>query len=134
MVGRGIAETPIPRTSLFITTKYMPSHNPQSPSDIYATLRRSLKPLHRGPVIPSSRAAKVELKRQQAAGKVDAPIEKEPVEPYVDLFLIHAPWGGPEGREANWEALTRAQEEGWVRDIGVSNLCVPCVHWLPCRS
>ncbi len=42
--------------------------------------------------------------------------------PYIDLFLIHSPSGGPEGRASNWEALVKAQNEGWVKDIGVSNL------------
>ena len=39
-------------------------------------------------------------------------------------MLLHAPWGGEEGRKNNWEALATAQKEGWVKDIGVSNLCV----------
>jgi len=43
---------------------------------------------------------------------------------YIDLMLIHAAWGGQEGRANNWAALARAQKEGWVKDIGVSNLCV----------
>ena len=43
-------------------------------------------------------------------------------EEYIDLMLIHAPWGGPKGRASNWKALKQAQEEGWIKDIGVSNL------------
>jgi diketogulonate reductase-like aldo/keto reductase len=41
---------------------------------------------------------------------------------YIDLMLIHAPFGGAEGRAENWKALARAQKEGWIKDIGVSNL------------
>lgn len=41
---------------------------------------------------------------------------------YIDLVLIHAPWGGPSGRASNWRAFAEAQKEGFVRDIGVSNL------------
>ena len=125
VVGRGIACTSLPRSSLYITTKYMPSHTPQSAFAVYTQLCKSLKPLHRGPLIPSTREGKAELKRRIAAGEAEEPPrEKEEVEPYIDLFLVHAPWGGQEGREANWAALRRAKEEGWVRDIGVSNLCV----------
>ncbi|KAJ9645195.1 hypothetical protein H2199_003200 [Coniosporium tulheliwenetii] len=40
---------------------------------------------------------------------------------YVDLFLIHSPNGGKEARKLMWQALERAQKEGKVRDIGVSN-------------
>jgi hypothetical protein len=139
---------------------------------------KSLKPLHRGPVIPPTREGRAELKRlqieraerEQAREAADAARQRQPEavsedrastaiatsletsggpsrvaadplrnesesnethavvdaepEPYIDLFLIHAPWGGQKGREANWAALARAQQEGWVRDIGVSNLYV----------
>ena len=36
-------------------------------------------------------------------------------------MLIHAPYGGPDGRKAAWRALVDAQEAGQVRSIGVSN-------------
>jgi diketogulonate reductase-like aldo/keto reductase len=45
-------------------------------------------------------------------------------EKYIDLYLIHAPRSGPEARKNNWEVLVKAQKEGWVKDIGVSNLYV----------
>ncbi len=40
---------------------------------------------------------------------------------YIDLMLIHAPYGGREGRKGAWKALVEAQEAGLVRSIGVSN-------------
>ena len=39
---------------------------------------------------------------------------------YVDLYLIHAPFGGPE-RIAQWQALIQLQKDGKTRAIGVSN-------------
>ena len=39
---------------------------------------------------------------------------------YVNLYLIHAPYGGPE-RIAQWQALIQLQETGKARAIGVSN-------------
>ena len=40
---------------------------------------------------------------------------------YVDLMLLHAPYGGSEARKGAWRALVEAVEAGKVRSIGVSN-------------
>ncbi|KAF2458160.1 NADP-dependent oxidoreductase domain-containing protein [Lineolata rhizophorae] len=43
---------------------------------------------------------------------------------YIDLYLLHAPYGGKEGRLGAWKALAEAVEQGKVRSIGVSNFGV----------
>ncbi|WVQ74530.1 hypothetical protein IAR50_004131 [Cryptococcus sp. DSM 104548] len=95
-VGRAIRDGPVPRSSVYLTTKYMPSHKVFTSEEVLDVLRKSIK-------------------------KIDRSNEGEP---YIDLMLIHAPWGGIEGRKNNWDALVMAQEEGWVKDIGVSNFGV----------
>lgn len=40
---------------------------------------------------------------------------------YMDLYLLHAPYGGKENRLGAWKALVEAVEVGKVRSIGVSN-------------
>ena len=40
---------------------------------------------------------------------------------YIDLYLIHAPYGGAEARRGTWRALVEAQKAGTVRSVGVSN-------------
>ena len=40
---------------------------------------------------------------------------------YIDLILIHSPYGGPKARTESWEALLEAQRRGWTKKIGVSN-------------
>jgi diketogulonate reductase-like aldo/keto reductase len=40
---------------------------------------------------------------------------------YIDLILIHSPYGGPQARNESWEALTEAKKRGWTKSIGVSN-------------
>lgn len=39
----------------------------------------------------------------------------------IDLFLIHSPSSGAEGREEMWRALEILKKEGGARAIGVSN-------------
>ncbi|RAL67191.1 hypothetical protein DID88_007968 [Monilinia fructigena] len=40
---------------------------------------------------------------------------------YIDLMLIHSPYGGRAARKGAWKALVEAQEEGKIRSLGVSN-------------
>ena len=55
-----------------------------------------------------------------AARSVDASLKKTGLE-YIDLYLLHAPFGGRDGRLGAWRALAEAVEAGKVRSIGVSN-------------
>ena len=40
---------------------------------------------------------------------------------YIDLILIHAPYGTGETRKGSWKALVECVEAGKVRSVGVSN-------------
>ncbi|KAF2465291.1 2,5-diketo-D-gluconic acid reductase A [Lindgomyces ingoldianus] len=40
---------------------------------------------------------------------------------YVDLYLLHAPYGGKENRIGAWKALVEGVQAGKIRSIGVSN-------------
>lgn len=70
----------------------------------------------------------VTTKIMTPAGSVEKSLEKlrESVKKigleYVDLFLIHAPRSGKEGRKEMWQALEKLKEEGGAKSIGVSNL------------
>ncbi|ORY34559.1 putative aldo-keto reductase [Naematelia encephala] len=102
LVGGALSTAKIPRSQVFLTTKYMPTHQEHSVASVYSYLQKSL---HK--------------------------IDPESKEPYIDLMLIHAPWGGDEGRANNWAALAKAQKEGWIKDIGVSNFGVKHLEALP---
>ncbi|KAL9093024.1 MAG: hypothetical protein Q9165_004162 [Trypethelium subeluteriae] len=57
---------------------------------------------------------------KDAKACVDESLRKTGLD-YIDLYLIHAPFGGKSGRLGAWKALTEAVEEGKVKSIGVSN-------------
>ena len=40
---------------------------------------------------------------------------------YIDLYLIHSPYGGPEARKGAWRAMVEAKREGKIRSLGLSN-------------
>ncbi|KXJ91489.1 aldo/keto reductase [Microdochium bolleyi] len=43
---------------------------------------------------------------------------------YIDLFLLHSPYGGPAARRESWRAVEDAISDGEVRSGGVSNFGV----------
>lgn len=57
---------------------------------------------------------------QATVSQVDESLAKSGLD-YIDLILIHAPFGGSAQRKGSWKALVEAVEAGKVRSIGVSN-------------
>lgn len=53
---------------------------------------------------------------------------------YIDLFLLHSPYGGKAKRLECWKAVEDAIEEGEVRSGGVSNFGVKHVSHTKCHS
>lgn len=51
---------------------------------------------------------------------VDRALEQTKLD-YLDLVLIHSPYGGPENRKGAWKALVECVDAGKVRSIGISN-------------
>ncbi|KAI1765321.1 aldo-keto reductase family 1 member E1 [Hypoxylon sp. FL1150] len=43
---------------------------------------------------------------------------------YIDLFLLHSPYGGTEARLTTWKAVEDAIDEGQIKSAGVSNFGV----------
>jgi len=106
-VAAGIAATSVHRKDLFLTTKFMPGHSVPTEDEVFVQLQKSLATL-----VPESP-------------------HDQSIKAYIDLFLIHAPRPNEKARAVHWAALARAQKEGWVRDIGVSNFSVKHLEALP---
>lgn len=49
---------------------------------------------------------------------------------FLDLFLIHTPSSGPQGRLTMWSALQKLQADGLVKAIGVSNFGIRHINEL----
>jgi diketogulonate reductase-like aldo/keto reductase len=49
---------------------------------------------------------------------------------FIDLFLLHSPYGGPESRLTSWKAVEDAIEDGEIKSGGVSNYGVKHVRQL----
>jgi|SRR5450432_1592501 diketogulonate reductase-like aldo/keto reductase len=60
------------------------------------------------------------LSYHSSVSQIDETLKTTGLE-YIDLMLIHAPYGGSMGRKGAWRALVEAQDAGKVRSIGVSN-------------
>jgi len=56
----------------------------------------------------------------QCIAETLAKVDAEGLE-YVDLYLLHCPYGGRDARIGAWRALVEAAKSGRVRSIGVSN-------------
>lgn len=91
-VRRAAAELGIPRSDLFVTTKLWPGN-----------------PAWGDPVKTAA----------QTVEALSASLERLRLD-YVDLYLIHAPFAGPD-RLDQWQALLDVKERGWARAVGVSN-------------
>ncbi|KAJ9119567.1 hypothetical protein QFC22_003276 [Naganishia vaughanmartiniae] len=98
LVGKAATSYPsIPRSELFLTTKTFNYKKGDTVESLLPGLIESVKKMH-----PA----------------------KEGEQPYVDLFLIHAPSSGPEGRQTLWDAFQELKKQGYAKNIGVSNFGV----------
>lgn len=68
----------------------------------------------------TSKVRPLNLSYESAKTQVDATLSETGLG-YIDLMLIHAPYGGPAARKGAWKALVEAVDAGKVRSLGVSN-------------
>ncbi|PQE30455.1 Aldo keto reductase protein [Rutstroemia sp. NJR-2017a WRK4] len=77
-------------------------------------------PLPRSSIFFTSKIPARNLSYTNTVSQISKTLQETGLE-YIDLMLIHAPYGGSEARKGAWKALVEAQEEGKIRSLGVSN-------------
>ncbi|PKS13369.1 hypothetical protein jhhlp_000140 [Lomentospora prolificans] len=85
-----------------------------------AAIRKIDKTIPRSEIFFTSKVPGRGLNYDDAKAQVQRTLQETGLE-YIDLMLLHAPYGGSEGRKGAWKALVEAVEEGKVKSIGVSN-------------
>jgi diketogulonate reductase-like aldo/keto reductase len=71
----------------------------------------------------TSKVSPRNMNYNDATKSVDSTLRRTGLE-YIDLYLLHSPYGGKGGRLGAWKALAEAVDAGKVRSIGVSNFGV----------
>lgn len=119
-LGRAIRRSGVDRKDVFLTTKIR--YPGMNKAKTWKKVLDSVKKVS-GTEVATGR----KRKRADDEGTPAAPVEGQidaGNEEYVDLFLVHTPYGGPNAKKERremWLALERAFEEGKARSIGVSN-------------
>ncbi|PLB33303.1 aldo/keto reductase family protein [Aspergillus candidus] len=77
--------------------------------------------IDRSKVFYTTKVPATHMSYEKAKEAIEASIRDAAGLDYIDLVLLHAPYGGKEGRLGAWRALVEAQKAGKIRSIGVSN-------------
>ncbi|KAK9327889.1 NADP-dependent oxidoreductase domain-containing protein [Lipomyces starkeyi] len=125
MLGYGVYQTPANVCEDVVTKAFEAGYRHVDSAAVYrneepsaAAIKRSSIP--RSQIFFTSKVPPRGLSYARAAAQIEASLKLTGLE-YIDLMLLHAPYGGRESRKGAWKALVEAQEAGKVRSIGVSN-------------
>lgn len=114
-LGQAIRKSGVPREDVFLTTKIR--YPGMNKAKTWKKVLDSVKKVS-GIDVTTGR------KRKRADDEAHANEQAGAGGEFVDLFLVHTPYGGPNAKKERremWLALERAFEEGKARAIGVSN-------------
>ncbi|KAF3108721.1 hypothetical protein TWF569_005092 [Orbilia oligospora] len=116
----------IPRSSLFISTKFAPHLKgyKAATNAIAQSLSHFRNPLALDDPrlnLPATRPNGVDSSGWPKDPVFDTPRTEDDGLGYIDLYLIHAPSGTLEERNGAWKAMVEAQQRGEIKHLGVSN-------------
>ncbi|WWD04382.1 hypothetical protein V865_002451 [Kwoniella europaea PYCC6329] len=114
-IGLAVAQSGIPRSEITLSTKWCAPLQP-SPSELEKLVIPEVEEIVRG-----LRESVIKLNNGKDVDQGG----------YIDLVLLHHSGPTPAWREQGWKALSQAKDEGWVRNIGVSNFGIKQLESLP---
>jgi diketogulonate reductase-like aldo/keto reductase len=76
--------------------------------------------LERGDLFFTTKIPPKEMSYENAKRHIDNSLKVTGFD-YIDLYILHSPYGGKENRIGAWKALVEGVEAGKIRSIGVSN-------------
>jgi len=125
LLGYGVYQTPADICEEVVTKAFEAGYAHVDSAAVYrneepsaAAIKKSSIP--RSKIFFTSKIPPRKLSYDSATAQVDASLKLTGLG-YIDLMLLHAPFGGSEARKGAWKALVEAQEAGKIRSIGVSN-------------
>ncbi|KAK4141387.1 NADP-dependent oxidoreductase domain-containing protein [Dichotomopilus funicola] len=126
-LGFGVYQTPPKETARCVTEAFAAGYRHVDSAAAYRNeapcgeaIRAASPSIPRDQIFFTSKIPPQKMGYQATASQVDESLAKSGLD-YIDLILIHAPFGGSAQRKGSWKALVEAVEAGKVRSIGVSN-------------
>ncbi|OJJ72775.1 hypothetical protein ASPBRDRAFT_195444 [Aspergillus brasiliensis CBS 101740] len=126
VLGYGVYKTP-PNVTEFVTLKALElGYRHIDSAQLYNNeaecalgILRSNIP--RSQIFYTTKIPTTHMSYEKAKEAIDASLAAAKGLEYIDLMLLHAPYGGRTGRLGAWRALVEAQAAGKIRSLGVSN-------------
>lgn len=129
-LGFGVYQTPVDQSSRCCTEAFAAGYRHIDSAAVYrnesgcgAAVRSASSPplsIPRASIFYTSKIPSKKLGYDMAKANIAKTLADTGLD-YVDLMLLHSPYGGSAARKAAWRALVEGVEEGKIRSIGVSN-------------
>lgn len=125
VVGFGVYQTPPAETKRVTLKAFEAGYRHVDSAKVYGNEAQACEAirnsgLDRSQIFYTTKVFRDMMGYEKAKRSIQSSLEIAKLD-YIDLILIHAPYGGKEARLGTWRALVEAQKAGKVRSIGVSN-------------
>ncbi|PWY91086.1 aldehyde reductase [Aspergillus heteromorphus CBS 117.55] len=126
VLGFGVYKTPPDVTETVTLKALQAGYRHIDSAQLYRNERECCTAIHnsgldRSQIFYTSKVPTTHMSYEKAKEAIEASLEAAKELGYIDLMLLHAPYGGKSGRLGAWRALVEAQSTGKIRSIGVSN-------------